>query len=311
MKLPLLLLPALAALALLAAAPALAAEKKPHQAMEDVRILSAADMEGRFVGSLGGARARTYLLGRLQALGLEPVGASFEHPFTAERKNQPLHGVNLVGKIAGTAKSDRVLLIVAHYDHLGVRDGKIYHGADDNASGVAGLLAIAQSFRDTPPRHTVLFALVDGEEGGMFGSKAFTAAPPVPLARIAFVLNMDMISKNAAGELYAAGAHHFPWLKPRLDRLAREVPVTLKQGHDGPPWKGSDEWTEHSDHYPFHQKGVPWVYFGVEDHPEYHQPTDQFTTVPEDFFLRSVSTVVTAARRFDHDLEAIARDAGR
>lgn len=137
------------------------------------------------------------------------------------------------------------------------------------------------------------------------------AAPPLPLARIALVLNLDMISKNAAGELYVSGAHHFPWLKPRFDQLAREAPVKLKQGHDGPPWKGSDDWTHGSDHYAFHQKGVPWVYFGVEDHPEYHQPTDQFATVPEDFFLRSVATVVTAARHFDDDLEAIARDSGR
>lgn len=288
-----------------------AAEKKEGQVMRDVRILSADDMEGRLIGTPGSARARAYLLERMKALGLEPLAGGWEQPFTAERSGRTVKGVNLVGQIPGTTASDRVLVIVAHYDHLGVKYGRIYNGADDNASGVAGLLEIARSFREKAPKHTVLFVLVDGEEGGQDGSRAFVASPPVPLARVSFVINLDMISKNAAGELYAAGARHFPWLKPRLERLARAAPVILKLGHDGPPWQGSNDWTTQSDHHSFHEKGVPWVYFGVEDHPEYHLPTDDFETVPEDFFLRSVATVVLAARHFDDELAEVAREAGR
>lgn len=277
------------------------------QALRDVRILSADDMEGRLVGSPGGAKARSYLLDRVKAIGLRPFEGGFEQGFTDGTRN----GVNIVGRIEGTSASDKVLVVMAHYDHLGVKDGKIYNGADDNASGVAGLLAVAEAFKTSPPQHTVIFALVDGEEGGISGSKAFVAKPPVPLARIAMAMNFDMISKNSKNELYVSGGHHFPWLRPRLDRLADEVPVILKQGHDGPPWTGHDDWTTQSDHYAFHMAKVPWVYFGVEDHPEYHQPSDDVATVPAAFFDKAVASVVTAAKAFDRDLDGIAKAAGR
>lgn len=301
------ILAALAAAALIAPT----AQAAESQALKDVRILSADDMEGRLIGSAGGAKARAYLLGRMKEAGLQPFQGGFEQPFSAGTAEKPRNGVNLVGRVAGTSGSDRVLVVMAHYDHLGVREGQTYNGADDNASGVAGLLAIAEAFRKAPPKHTVVFALVDGEEGGLSGSRALVAGPPVPLARIALAINLDMISKNAKGELYVAGGHHFPWLRPRLDRLAAQVPVTLKQGHDGPPWKPEDDWTTQSDHFAFHEAKVPWVYFGVEDHPEYHRPSDDFATVPAGFFGKAVETVVAAARAFDEDLDGIAKDAGR
>ncbi len=295
-----------AALALVASA---AAAESP--AMRDVRILSADEMEGRLIGSPGGALARAYLIGRLTEIGAAPAGDEFAQPFSAGTPDKPRDGVNLVARIAGTATSDRVLVVMAHYDHLGVRNGEVFNGADDNASGVAGLLAVAEAFRKSPPRHTVILALVDGEEGGLSGSRAFVAKPPVPLEKIALAVNFDMLSKSAQGELYVSGGYHFPWLKPRLDRLAARVPVTLKQGHDGPPWTGEDDWTSQSDHFAVHEKGVPWVYFGVEDHPEYHRPTDDFATVPQPFFNRSVASVVAAVRLFDQELDAMATDAGR
>lgn len=300
--------PAAFAVALLFAQAAFAAES---QAARDIRILSADDMQGRLIGSPGGAKARAYLLTRLKEIGVAPVAGGFEHPFSSGTPAKPRNGVNLIGQIAGTGPSDRVLVIVAHYDHLGVRSGEIYNGADDNASGVAGLLAVAEAFRRTPPKHTVIFALVDGEEGGLSGARAFVAKPPVPLSKIALAVNFDMLSKNATDELYVAGAHHFPWLKPHLDRVAAQAPLTLKQGHDAPPWTGHEDWTSQSDHFAFHEKGVPWAYFGVEDHPEYHRPSDDFATVPLAFFAKSVATVVQAARLFDEELDAMAESAGR
>ncbi|MFN3511409.1 MAG: M28 family peptidase [Phenylobacterium sp.] len=280
-------------------------------ALRDLRILAADDMAGRATGTEGAAKARAYLLGRLQALGLEPAHERFEHPFVFEREGRPHTGINLVAKVEGTGRSDRVQVITAHYDHLGVRDGEVFNGADDNASGVAALLAVAEEFKRRPPVHTTVFALLDAEEVGQRGAHSFVAQPPVALARIAINLNLDMVSKSDKGELYVAGGHHFPWMKPRLDRLARRAAVTLRQGHDGPPWQGQDDWTTQSDHFAFHQAGVPWIYLGVEDHPQYHRPTDDFETVPQDFFLRSVATVVAAARLFDSELDAIAREAGR
>lgn len=283
----------------------------PAQLLADVRILAADDMEGRLVGSPGSARARAYLIARLAAIGVTPMGAGFEHRFTARHKGKRLHGVNLIGRIAGRGKSDGVLVIGAHYDHFGVRDGAVLNGADDNASGVAVVLAIAADLMRAPPDHDVIVALWDAEEQGLYGSKAFVARPPVPRARIAMNLNFDMMSRSDRGELWVAGAHHYPFLRPRLDALAARVPVTLKPGHDAPPWTGDDDWTAGSDHHSFHRKRIPFAYFGVEDYPDYHQPGDDFAAIPQDFFVRSATTAVMATRLFDAELDAIAREAGR
>ncbi|WP_309087936.1 M20/M25/M40 family metallo-hydrolase [Phenylobacterium sp.] len=297
---------AAAALLCLAASPA-----QESQALRDVRVLSADDMQGRAVGAPGSAKARTYLLERMRQVGLRPVGGAFEHPFRIESRGRAVAGVNLLGLIPGTSDTERVMVLSAHYDHLGVRGGQTYNGADDNASGVAAVLAIAEAFRERPPEHTVLVALWDGEEAGLAGAKAFVTAPPIPMSRIALNMNLDMVGRGDKGELYVAGARHYPMLKPHLDAVAAEADVALKQGHDGPPWKGSDDWTFGSDHGAFHAAGVPFAYFGVEDHPDYHGPGDDFHKLPKDFYLRSVATLVKAARRFDANLGGIARAARR
>jgi Zn-dependent M28 family amino/carboxypeptidase len=284
-----------------------------QQLLEDVRILSADDMEGRLVGSPGGAKARTYILGRLNEIGLAPaLGGSFEHPFQFKRQADTLTGVNLLATIPGTGGSNRALIVMAHYDHVGVRNGEIFNGADDNASGVAALLQIATSMKTRAPLHDVIFAIVDGEEGGLRGARAMVADPAFKpqLDRTVLAVNFDMISRSDKNELYAAGAYHFPWLKPRIDAIAAAAKVTLKQGHDSPIPKEQD-WSTQSDHGAFHQLKRPWVYFGVEDHPDYHKPTDDFLAIPQDFFQRSADTLELATRAFDRDLEAIAQEAGR
>lgn len=294
---------------LLAASPRQAA---PSQLEADVRILSADDMAGRGSGTPGSARARAYLVERLKAIGVEPAYAAFEQPFQARaRDGSSYAGANLVARIRGTGKSDRVLVIGAHYDHLGTQGGQIYNGADDNASGVAALLAIAQAFMREKPQHDVIFALWDAEERGSPGAIAFLDSPPVPLSRVVMNLNLDMLSRSDKNELWVAGASHYPFLRARLEGLAAKAPVTLKLGHDAPPWQGSDDWTAGSDHREFHKRGVPFAYFGVEDHPDYHKPTDDYASIPLDFFKRSAATVLEAARLFDRDLDAIAREAGR
>lgn len=297
-------------MAIVCLAPA-AADPAPRQLYEDVRILAADDMQGRLVGTPGSAKARAYLLDRLRTIGLEPVNATFEQPFEADHKGKLLKGVNLVGRIRGSGKSDRVLVIGAHYDHFGVRDGQVLNGADDNASGVAVLLSIAERFARERPSHDVIFALWDAEEQGFYGAKSFIAQPPVSLSRIAMNLNLDMMSRSDRNELWLAGAHHYPFLRARFERLAAQAPVSLKLGHDGPPWKGTDDWTGGSDHFVFHEHGIPFAYFGVEDYADYHQPGDDFAAIPQEFFARSAATALLAAQLFDRDLDTIAAAAGR
>jgi len=147
--------------------------------------------------------------------------------------------------------------------------------------------------------------VVDAEEGGLRGAHAFVANPPVPLSTIALNINFDMLSKNPKNELYASGAAAFPALKPILDKVAATAPVSLKLGHDTDADGAQNNWTTQSDHYAFAAKGVPWVYFGVEDHPEYHKSTDDFATIPQDFFKRSVATVVAASLALEQDLDTL------
>ena len=280
--------------------------------MDDLRVLSADDMQGRAPDTPGGRKARAYLAGRMAAIGLEPAYAGYLQPFDDPTRGRGSRGANVVGLVRGTGPSDRVLVITAHYDHLGVRGGRIFNGADDNASGVAALLAVAEDFKDSPPRHTTVFALVDAEETGSPGAKALLAAPPVARSRLALNLNFDMLGRGDKGELYVAGASHYPFLRPWLEGLARHAPVKLRLGHDAAPWKGSDDWTTGSDHRVFHEAGVPFAYFGVEDHPDYHRPTDDFEKIPAAFFRGAAETVRRAARLLDERLDEIpARSAKR
>lgn len=281
------------------------------KALDDIRILSADDMQGRAPGTPGSEKARAYILSRFAQIGLTPVGERFEQPFSfTKRDGSTTQGVNLVARIKGTS-GGKAMVVSAHYDHLGVRNGEIYNGADDNASGVAGLLATAEAFKAKPPKHDVIFAVVDAEESGLRGARAFVATPPVALQTVALNVNFDMLSKNPKNELYVSGTAPFPYLKPILVKVATTAPVTLKLGHDTDADGKENNWTNQSDHYAFGEKGVPWVYFGVEDHPEYHKPTDDFATVPQDFFKRSVATVVQASLALESGLDDVAKASGR
>ncbi len=292
---------------LLLAAPAAAAPG--DRALEDVRILSADDMDGRGIETPGSAKARGYIRGRFEAMGLTVVEQPFV--FTRKRDGKEVHGVNLIARVDGTQADGKVIVVTAHYDHLGIRDGVVFNGADDNASGVAGMLAVAESFKAAPPKHTIIFVAFDGEESGLRGAWAFVDAPPVPLSDIGLNVNFDMLSKNAKNEIYASGGSQFSWLKSRLERVAKGASVTLRLGHDTDVDGPQNNWTSQSDHGVFAARGVPWVYFGVEDHPEYHKATDDFATIPPPFFLGVVKTVVTACRLFDDDLDAMMKEAGR
>ena len=257
--------------------------------LDDLRTLSSDAMEGRRTGTRGAVRARAFLEARLRAAGVHPLGDGHERAFTWTRPPEmaPHPGVNLVGSLAGDGAAGRFIVVSAHYDHLGIRNGQIYNGADDDASGAVGLLALARALRGHPLRHTLLFVEFDAEEEGLRGSRAFVADPPVPLARIALDLNLDMVSRTA-GVLWVAGAHETPTLRPILEEVAALAPVALRLGHDRPEAPEGDDWTEQGDHGSFHDAGIPFVYLGVEDHPDYHRPTDDFERIDPGEYMNAL-----------------------
>jgi Peptidase family M28 len=281
--------------------PAEAKKIDAARLLEDVRALSADSMKGREAGKQGGALARAYVLRRFEEAGLAPLWPSFEQPFDLPSKGK---GVNLVGYVRGTKYPERFVVVTAHYDHLGVRDGQVYNGADDNASGVAVLLQLAAHYAGAArPEHSLVFAALDAEELGLVGARELVKKLKAEKRDVALDVNLDMVGHSERGELYASGAYHTPALRPALERVAAAAPVKLLIGHDRPE-QGHDDWTNQSDQYAFHKAGVPFVYFGVEDHKDYHKPTDDFETLTRDFFVGAAETILDSLTALDASLEA-------
>ncbi len=275
------------------------------QLLRDDETLSADDMQGRGIGTPGGAKAREYVVARFKEAGLKPLNNSYLQAFDfTNRSNEKVNGTNVIGYFAGKNNPEKYIVVTAHYDHLGIRKGEIYNGADDDASGVAALFALANYFKEKRPSHSIIFVAFDGEESGLRGSNAFVATPPVKKESIVLNVNMDMVAHNDKNELYASGTYHYPALKPPLETIAKSAKVKLLIGHDRPEQK-SDDWTNQSDHFAFHQAKIPFIYFGVEDHKDYHKPTDDFVNINKEFYVRAVETILDAVKTFDKNLPSI------
>lgn len=272
----------------------------------DVQYLSSDELEGRRTGEPGNIITQNYIEARFQSLGLKMAGESYRHlfDFTNSRTDEEfVDAVNLIGYVQGSSNPDRFIVVTAHYDHLGTSDDEIYNGADDNASGTGGLLAAARYFSVNTPLNSILFIAFDAEEQGLSGARAFIQNPAFPLDQIALNVNMDMISTNFFNELYAVGTAHYPFLKPFVEESVADAPIAVSFGYDTDEW--SQNWTMSSDHGPFHQVGIPFIYFGVEDHPHYHQPTDTFENINPEFYLKAVETIIGVIKELDANLDQI------
>lgn len=295
-----------------------AAEEQPlydiEQTIEIFETLASDEMEGRQAGTPGNAKARDYIIQQAEALGmLSRISVEefeFEKPVRGERaadySPEIITGYNIIGMIdVDDGDEGPLLVITAHYDHEGIRDGEVYNGADDNASGSAALFAIAQSFAAIPPEHDIMLVWLDAEEMRLQGARAIVRDNAQINSRPVFNLNLDMISQNES-EIYLAGSYHYPELESLLSDIDDDLPITLSFGHDAPE-DGSGDWTLQSDHAAFHVAGMPFAYIGVEDHPHYHKPTDRFETIPLEFYKASVELVVRSANTLDENLDDLAK----
>jgi hypothetical protein len=270
------------------------------QLLRDLETLAADDMEGRSADRPAMAKARDYVEKRLMESGVVPFGSSMRQDFKITRRGSAdtLPGINFVGYIKGKKYADKYIAVTAHYDHDGIRNGQIYNGTDDNASGTAALFALAAYFKKHQPDHSLIFVAFDAEEKGLQGSRHFVANLPVPKESVLLNVNMDMVARGDKGELYAAGSFLYPQLKPALEATQKKSGIKLILGHDDPKL-GKDDWTNQSDQASFHREKIPFIYFGVEDHPDYHKPTDDFAKVPQDFYVKAVETVLETVRQLD------------
>jgi Zn-dependent M28 family amino/carboxypeptidase len=310
---------ALKTLALLAGAAVLSASQtaRPNALIDsaallnDLKVLSADDMQGRQVETPGGEKARKYVIQRFTESGIQPFGTSYEVPFTFAGRGGggERHGVNVVGRIDGSLQPRRYIVVSAHYDHIGTRNGIVFNGADDNGSGTAGLFAVAKYFSAHKPLNSLIFVAFDAEEAGEWGSKAFVKQPPVDVPLIGIDLNMDMIGREPDDRLFVVGAAIQPFLKPYIESVAKTAPLKLIMGHEDPKGGHADgptqDWTQDSDHYSFIVAKIPALYFGVEDFDQHHKATDDYETMSYDFYVRAVETMVHAVKEFDAHLDEV------
>jgi Zn-dependent M28 family amino/carboxypeptidase len=257
--------------------------------------------------------AQGYIRGEFESAGLVAPPAGFVQPFEFRGRRdttQVTRGANIVGMVKGREPTLGAIVVTAHFDHLGIRAPRpgteaeaevdsIYNGADDNASGTVAVMSMARYFVQNPPRHAMVFAAVDAEEMGLRGSQAFVDAGWPE--KIVLNVNLDMVARSDS-LLFAAGPFHYPQLRPILEEVRGRPPVALRFGHDEPGVEGVQNWTGSSDHRAFHQKGIPFVYFGVEDHADYHRSSDEFELVDPAFFLNAVRTVLASVLALDEGL---------
>src|SRR5262245_44029632 len=205
--------PALCAAADRVAAKAAVASITKDELKTYVDVLADDTFEGRETGSRGGRAAGNYVLKAFEKLGLKPAGeeGTYLQSFGSASRN-------ILGLVEGSDPQlkNQFIVIGAHYDHVGYGRannsygpwGYIHNGADDNASGVAGLLEIADALKrlQEPPRRSILLACWDGEEAGLLGSRHWISRPTVALVRVAAALNLDMIGRMQNGKLEVLGS---------------------------------------------------------------------------------------------------------
>ncbi|MBK7877593.1 MAG: M20/M25/M40 family metallo-hydrolase [Planctomycetes bacterium] len=209
---------------------------------------------------------------------------------------------NVVGLVRGSELPDEYVVVGAHYDHVGVDErGRIGFGADDNASGTSALLELAEAVASAGPRRSVYFCAFSGEEDGLLGSKAFCARLPVERETIVAMVNLDMIGRGDADELAVLGLNQNPSLEKVLQRARALRPsgvtkLVLRQG---------EELFQRSDHYSFHELGIPSLFFfeglPIERNKDYHTWRDTFELVDQDKVLHTTRFVFNTVWLLSND----------
>ncbi len=269
-------------------------------AAHHVSFLAADERRGRGTPGPGLERAAAWIATEFHRAGLEPAGDSAGYlqywPYRHGAPGRVGSGdstlvPNVVGRLPGArlTHAGEYVILVAHYDHLGVRspeegDDSVYNGADDNASGVAALVEVAQALGslDTPLARPVLFLAVSGSEAGLLGSTWFADHPTIALAEAVVVLDLDMIGRNHPDTIGAVGAGA---AGPRslMRRLARETPELGLTVVSDPPGAAD---LRPGDHSVFAERGIPAARVTSGLHPDYHTPADETDAVDPDKIAR-------------------------
>ncbi|GAA4280547.1 M28 family peptidase [Gaetbulibacter aestuarii] len=271
----------------------------PQELLRNIQNLSSDAFQGRRTGTKGGLKAKNYIVDVFSKIQIKPLKKdNYEQIFFFRHNGKDYKGTNILGLIEGTSFKSKYIVISAHYDHEGIKQGQIYNGADDNASGTSALLIMAQYFKDHPLKHSIILAAFDGEELDIQGSTYFVDHPIVNENNIVLNVNMDMISRSMNNELFVVGTMQNEQLRQSIVGYHFNNEIKLTPGHDG--YDGEENWIYSSDQEPFYAKGIPFLYFGVADHEDYHQPTDDFVNIQPEFYTQAVNTIIKVIRKVDN-----------
>lgn len=259
----------------------------PDDILQRIGVMAADSMRGRRTPSPELDQVAAWVASEFASLGLEPGGDEggfiqrYPTPAEGDDLGEPQTAPNVVGILRGSdpVLRDQYVVYSAHMDHVGVRrpdesGDSIYNGADDDASGTATIMEVAQAMASLPlaPRRSVIFVAVSGEERGLWGSDYFASNPPVALATMVANLNADMVGRNWPDTIVAIGKEHSD-LGATLERVNAAHPELGMTAID-------DIWPEErfyfrSDHYNFAKNGVPILFFFNGVHADYHRPSDE------------------------------------
>jgi len=268
---------------------------KADEAFEHVKVLASDEYEGREAGTPGNDKAAKYIAELLKKWKLKPAGPGGSF-FQAFDKTQ-----NVLAWIEGSDPKlkKEYVAIGAHFDHIGLARGggedRVNNGADDNASGTATVLEIAQAFATMKerPKRSILFGWWSSEEKGLLGSKHFVKNPTVDLKTVVAYLNLDMVGRNAADQMDIEGTGCSPDLKSVFDKV-NEAKIFSSLNYAVTQVKAD------TDHHPFYEAKVPAVEFFSGYHADYHKPGDHAEKISKEKLERCGRFVALSAWELAH-----------
>ena len=276
-------------------------------------IVAADSMEGRETGSSGQKKAGQYLINQYKKNNISfPKGAtSFFQNVPAEALNKRAgdklnSSENIWAFIEGSEKPDEVIVISAHYDHVGIKNGNVYNGADDDGSGTVALLEIAQAFETAKkeghgPKRSILFFHATGEEHGLLGSNYYSENPLFPFENTITDINIDMIGRrdveHAASNnyVYLIGANRLSSDLDAICSLANAKYTKMDIDYKYNDLADPNHFYERSDHYNFAKHGIPSVFIFNGVHADYHKATDTPDKIEYDALAKRAQLAFTIA----------------